>query len=69
MLFLPIPLLVGQETGKSDLGRVRSVPGYGGYLDLDIMQNQGDIRLTPCTTGGFPCQNASRAIGYAETVE
>ncbi len=39
------------------------------YQDLDIKQDQGDIRLAACTREGFPCQIAGWAAGYAETLK
>ena len=36
-------------------------------MEPDIMQDQGDIKLAACSTGGYPCQSASWTAGYLES--
>ncbi len=76
MLFFTEALYsLGKKKGRSNLAQTTPAQGsrgmvvMGGYLELDIMQDQGNIRLAACATGGCPCQGAGWAAGYAETIE
>jgi len=53
------------NSDEQGLGRV----SMGWYPDLDIMQDQDDIRLAASVTEGFPCHSVGWTPGYAETVK